>query len=161
MKIRNPEVPFAVYHEVLRQLDQKAPRILACGKNAAKCCTGALEPHYCCSAHKILNPSTEAPLSKQQFHDTLKHYKIPASREQAEEAHLDYLEDACISDVSDDIAAASREASDLGEAEYDAEDAGDRELARSLALKADEKTREMRAIVSKAADRAKEMAAAL
>lgn len=158
---RRVSVPFAVSDGIRERLGRKAPAVLACGSNAAGCDSGRSEIHYCCSAHKILNPTVEAPLSWQHFRDTLAHYKIRVSEQDAKKAYQDYLDEACLLDASDDIAAASKSMCELNAAEDAAEDAGDKELAGHLAKDAYEKMEEMMGLVSEAKARARSMAASL
>ena len=159
MTSRTMVAPFAVSDDIRERLARQAPAVLACGSNASGCDNGRPEPHYCCSAHKILNPTVDAPLSWRHFCDTLAHYEIRVSGEDAKQAYLDYLSEACLLDASDDIAAASKSMCDLNAAEDAAEDAGDKELAGRLAQGAYEKMEEMMELVSEAKARARDMAA--
>ena len=160
MTSRTMVAPFAVSDYIRERLARQAPAVLACGSNASGCDNGRPEPHYCCSAHKILNPTVDAPLSWRHFCDTLAHYEIRVSGQDAKQAYLDYLNEACLLDASDDIAAASKSMCDLNAAEDAAEDAGDKELAGRLAQGAYEKMEEMMELVSEAKARARDMAAA-
>ena len=161
MASRAISIPFAVSGEIRERLAKKAPAVLACGSNAAGCGSGRTELHFCCSAHKILNPSVEAPLSWQNFCDTLEHYEIHVSKQDAKEAYQDYLSEACMLDVSDEMATASASLAELSDASQDAEDAGDEELSMRLADKAYQKASEMMELASNAESRAKSLARSL
>lgn len=161
MTSRAISIPFAVSDGIRERLERKAPAVLVCGSNAAGCDSRGPELHYCCSAYKILNPTVEAPLSWRHFCDTLAHYKISISEQDAKEAYQDYLNSACLLDASDEITAASKSMCDLNAAEDAAEDAGDKELAGHLAQEAYEKMEEMMGLVSEAKARARSMAASL
>lgn len=161
MMSKKVSVPFAVSDGIRESLARKAPDVLACGSNAAGCDSDRPEPHYCCSAHKILNPTVEAPLSLRRFRDTLAHYEIRVGKRDAKKAYFDYLSEACMLDISDEIETVSASLAELSDASQDAEDAGDEELSMRLADKAYEKTLEMMELASKAEGRAKSLSRSL
>ena len=103
----------------------------------------------------------EAPLSLRRFRDTLAHYEIRVGKQDAKKAYFDYLSEACMLDISDEIETVSASLAELSDASQDAEDAGDEELSMRLADKAYEKTLEMMELASKAEGRAKSLSRSL
>lgn len=161
MTSRAISIPFAVSDGIRERLAKKAPAVMACGSDAAGCASDRPDTHFCCSAHKILNPTVEAPLSWRHFYDTLAHYEIRVGKQDAKEAYFDYLSAACMLDISDEIETVSDSLAELSDASQDAEDAGDEELSMRLAEKAYEKALEMMDLASKAEIRAKSLARSL
>lgn len=80
---------------------------------------------------------------------------------QAKEAYLDYLEDACMEERSDEIEASGDEMERFADALDAAQVAGDAERARDLGKSVDEKIAETDTIVREALNKAKRLAAIL
>ena len=73
-------------------LVEVAPSVSACGERFSVCDLAENgEPHFCCAAHKILNPVAEAPLSFRHFSEVLSNYGIKAGVRERKAAHRFYV----------------------------------------------------------------------
>lgn len=161
MLTRVPNTPFGPTTYIRSGLEERAKRTPVCGRAALACETEDPDIHHCCSAAKIMNPTLDAPLSWRHFSDTLRHYGIRMKTAQAREAYLDYLEDACMEERSDEIEASGDEMERFADALDAAQVAGDAERARDLGKSVDEKIAETDTIVREALNKAKRLAAIL
>ena len=91
----------------------------------------------------------------------LEHYSVHLPEGWAEEGYRDYLMDACMGDVSDQIDEADMKMVELYDSAVIAEESGNSELARTLFDKAHIWSQKSMQLVKKARTRASELAAAL
>ena len=119
------------------------------------------DQHFCCGAHKILNPSLEAPLSWEKFAAVLYHYRVKLRSGWAEEGYRDYLMDACLRDVSGQIDEADAKMTEFYDSAVFAKENGDLESARSLFDRAHNCSKQSMHLVKKARSRALELEASL
>lgn len=155
-------LPFEESRVLRERLRSKAPSDPVCREQVVGCREqGGSFPHFCCGAHKILNPSLESPLSWSEFAAVLEHYSVHLPEGWAEEGYRDYLMDACMGDVSDQIDEADMKMVELYDSAVIAEESGNSELARTLFDKAHIWSQKSMQLVKKARTRASELAAAL